>query len=130
MKIRDGFVTNSSSTNFIIISKQELTEEFLYKRLGFKANSPFRSLGLQFCEDIINSASLRAFDIDELNYENIKELFGEKTAERYNDLTNKNYKVLVGRTNSDESTFTSFFTYDFFEIDDKDFYINGKDCEW
>lgn len=31
MKIRNGFVTNSSSTNFIIMSKEELTVDNLYK---------------------------------------------------------------------------------------------------
>ena len=35
MKIRMGFITNSSSTNFLIISKEELTEEYLFEKLGF-----------------------------------------------------------------------------------------------
>ena len=35
MKIRMGFITNSSSTNFLIISKEELTEDYLFKKLGF-----------------------------------------------------------------------------------------------
>ena len=34
MKIRMGFITNSSSTNFLIISKNELTAEYLFKKLG------------------------------------------------------------------------------------------------
>jgi len=29
-----GFITNSSSTNFLIISKEELTEEYLFEKLG------------------------------------------------------------------------------------------------
>ena len=36
MIIRDGFVTNSSSTNFMIISKEKLSSSYLYEKLGFK----------------------------------------------------------------------------------------------
>ena len=36
MIIRDGFVTNSSSTSFIIISKKQLTGEYLAEKLGVK----------------------------------------------------------------------------------------------
>ena len=36
MKIREGFVTNSSSTNFLIVSKKELDEAYLMEKLGFK----------------------------------------------------------------------------------------------
>ena len=39
MKIRIGYVTNSSSTNFLILSKKELTPEYLFKKLGFKKGS-------------------------------------------------------------------------------------------
>ncbi len=35
MKIRMGFITNSSSTNFLIISKEKLTEDYLFEKLGF-----------------------------------------------------------------------------------------------
>ena len=34
MKIRTGFITNSSSTNFLIISRKELTEDYLFEKLG------------------------------------------------------------------------------------------------
>ena len=39
MKIRSGFVSNSSSSSFVIICKGELTEEKLQKALGKKAAS-------------------------------------------------------------------------------------------
>ena len=50
MKIRIGYVTNSSSTNFLILSKKELTAQYLYKKLGFKKNSPIESAAMEMCE--------------------------------------------------------------------------------
>ena len=39
MKIRVGFITNSSSTNFLIISDKELTSDLLFEKLGFSDKS-------------------------------------------------------------------------------------------
>ena len=96
MKIRNGFVTNSSSTNFLIISKKEITTEFLFKKLGFKNDSILADMGWELC----------------------------------NNLLYKGYNSLRGRTHSEDDSLTSFFTMDSFEIDEKDFYINGKNCIW
>lgn len=63
MKIRMGFITNSSSTNFLIISKKELTSDYLYKKLGFKKGSPMENAGRVLCDDI-----MRAVDNSGLRY--------------------------------------------------------------
>ena len=131
MKIREGFVTNSSSTNFIIICKEELTPEYLYKKLGFKEESPLREKGMNLCEEIIYGTSRgpRWYNYDNFNYNNIKEMFGEKTAEKYKKLSKKNYHLYIGHTGNDDELI-NFFTTDSFIIDEKDFYINGQNCVW
>lgn len=80
MKIRIGYVTNSSSTNFLILSKKELTAQYLYKKLGFKKNSPIESAAMEMCENIIygTNKGLRYFNFDEVTYDNVKEVFGVK----------------------------------------------------
>lgn len=132
MKIREGFVTNSSSTNFLIISKQELTVEYLYAKLGFKEESPLKEIGIQLCEDIINGTKngLRWFEFSEYNLDNIKEAFGEKSAEKFKELSEKGYFVYGGHTGSDSDYLTAFFTTDSVEIEEPDFYLNGKNCVW
>lgn len=125
MKIRNGFVTNSSSTNFIIISKKEITVEFLFEKLGFKRGTPFVEMGWELCSNIFYRP-----DNDTLNFEDIKKDFGTKTANKWKSLTQRGYHSLRGHTSSDEDTLTSFFTMDSFEIEDKDFYVNGKNCIW
>ena len=131
MKIRMGFITNSSSTNFLIISKKELTSDYLYKKLGFKKGSPMENAGRVLCDDImraVDNSGLRYFKYETPDYETIKKVFGEKSAELF--CKRKNFHVYWGYTSSDENSLTQFFTTDSFEIEESDFYINGRACVW
>jgi hypothetical protein len=134
MKIRDGFVTNSSSTNFLIISKEELTEEYLLKKLGFGDNSPIKDAGKQLVNSILDGieSGLRwhKFDYENPSYDNILEVFGKKSASKFKKLMKKGYKAYLGYTRSEEGLMTSFMTCDFFIINSKDFYMDGRNCVW
>ena len=132
MKIRIGYVTNSSSTNFLILSKKELTPEYLFKKLGFKKGSIIEQYALDLCENIINGTyrGLRYFDFEEMNYENVKQVFGEDTAEKCKKYKEKGFHSYMGYTSSDEDTLTSFFTTDTFELEENGIYINGRSCVW
>ena len=130
MKIRMGFITNSSSTNFLIISKEELTEDYLFKKLGFVQGSVLEEQGRQLCDSILDAinSGLRYYSYDMPTYETIKEVFGDKSAMLYKK--NKKYHAYWGYTSSDDSPIIQFFTTDSFEIEDKDFYLNGRSCVW
>lgn len=130
MKIRMGFITNSSSTNFLIISKEELTEDYLFKKLGFVKGGLLEEQGRQLCNSIIAAidGGLRYYSYDTPNYETIKEVFGDKSAMLYEK--NRSYYTYWGYTSSDDPPITQFFTTDSFEIEDKDFYLNGRSCVW
>jgi len=134
MMIRDGFVTNSSSTNFLIISKEELTEEYLLKKLGFKTNSSLRNAGEQLVYSILESIGygLRWYEFDYKNpkYEDILKVFGKRSADKFKKLKKKGYKVNMGYTRSEDGYMTSFMTCDYFIIDDNDFYMDGRNCVW
>ena len=130
MKIRTGFITNSSSTNFLIISKKELTPDYLFKKLGFVQGGKLEQKGRELCDEIIRGAEdgLRYYDFDSITFDRILEAFGPKAAERFNKMNGS--FVYWGYTNSDDSAFTQFFTTDSFEIEERDFYINGRSCVW
>ena len=132
MKIRDGCVTNSSSTNFMIICKEELTADYLEKKLGFKNNSFIRAIAKDWVYQIISGTNrgVRRFEIDEINYENVLKIFGEKSAKKYRGLTETGFHTYMGYTSSDDDCLSSFMTMDSFIIDEKDFYMDGKNCAW
>jgi hypothetical protein len=125
-----GFITNSSSTNFLIISKEELTEDYLFEKLGFVQGGVLEEQGRQLCDSIIDAINggLRYYSYDMPTYETIKEVFGDKSAMLYKK--NKKFHAYWGYTSSDDSPITQFFTTDSFEIEDKDFYLNGRSCVW
>ncbi len=132
MMIRDGFVTNSSSTNFMIISKEELTTDYLYKKLGFKKASRIKEAGISLVDDISNGiqSGPRWFEIDQIDYATILENFGSESAKKYKLLAEKGYHTYIGHINSDDYYFASFMTMDSFVIDEKDFYMDGRNCGW
>ena len=91
MKIRMGFITNSSSTNFLIISKEELTEEYLFEKLGFIKDGMLEKQGRELCRSIIYAldGGLRYHNYEIPDYESIKKVFGEKSARLF--VKNKGY---------------------------------------
>lgn len=128
MKITTGFITNSSSTNFLIITKEELTEDFLFDKLGFVKGGVLEKQGRELCENIMYGIE-RGLDQDNTpDYETILKEFGNKSAKIYNK--NREGHAYWGYTSSDDPPVTQFFTTDSFEIEDKDFYLNGRMCVW
>ena len=121
MKIRMGFITNSSSTNFLIISKEELTEEYLFEKLGFVKGGMLEKQGRELCGSIMYALNggIRYHNYDAPSYDSIKDVFGDKSANFF--AKNQKYYAYWGYTNSDDSPRTQFFTSDCFDIEDKDF---------
>lgn len=132
MIIRDGFVTNSSSTNFMIISEKELTHDYLLEKLGFKRNIGIWNSGTSLAEDIISATKLgvRWFEVEKIDYDTILKIFGQESADKFKKLSKKGYHTYLGHTNSDDDYLTSFMTMDSFVIDERDFYMDGKNCGW
>ena len=124
------FIAKASSTNFLIISKEELTEEYLFEKLGFIKDGMLEKQGRELCRSIIYAldGGLRYHNYEIPDYESIKKVFGEKSARLF--VKNKGYHAYWGYTSSDDSPITQFFTTDSFEIEDKDFYLNGRACVW
>lgn len=130
MKVRMGYITNSSSTNFLIISKEELQVDFLFKKLGFKDNMPMADIGYELCESIVRNANmqLRYEDYTVPDYDNIKKVFGPKASMEFE--RRKGAYTYWGYTSTDEGGLEAILTTDSFEINEKDIYINARSCVW
>ena len=132
MKIRTGFVTNSSSTNFLIVSKEELSQKYLTKKLGFVKNTKFGCLSSDLVINIIDGTKRgpRYRNIDIIDYDAVVKLFGNEVAERFKQLEAKGFHAYIGYTNSDDDCLSAYMTVDSFVIDKKDFYMYGEHCIW
>ena len=132
MKIRTTFVTNSSSTNFLLMTDGELTKELLFEKLGFEVGSPIEEKGMELCSRIIEGiyCGPRFGDEEEKDSQKIEEEFGSYVLKKHDEYKDKGYYIYFGRTHSGEETLTDLFTMDTFEIEETGFYLNARNCIW
>lgn len=129
MKIKTDFVTNSSSTNFILITKKEITSaNDLAEVLGVKKDSPIYSYIEDFCTEIFSYINPSYFDINNVEQEKefIKEEFGSKTFKKYEKLSKKGFHTYISRAGTDYNELMTFFAMDYFEFNKKDIFIDGR----
>lgn len=83
MKIRTDFVTNSSSSSFIVFSKKELTKETLFELLKLDEEHPLKDIMNLIADCIINCIECENFE------DYVKEWYSD-----YNEEISKEYLEL------------------------------------
>jgi hypothetical protein len=102
MKIRNGFVTNSSSSSYIIGVKGELTTEKVLKAFGVENESPIIDIIRPIAEYVAESDEIN--DIDEW----LDECWGYEDRNDYDDyqklkdLQKEEFKIFHCNVSSDE----------------------------
>ena len=132
MKIKIDFVSNSSSTSFIYISKNELTLERFLDMAGIELDSPLVSMFESFYS-VINEAvdsGTKVNKIEELDDAiNICDMPTD-TLDKIKDALKDGSNVIVCGLSSDEELHEAFLCMESFEIDSSDFLISAYCNYW
>ena len=137
MKIRAGFVSNSSSTSFLIISKGAFTRAQLLRLMGVDAKSPMHKLFDQLYDEFTNGVDEKV-DLGAVQGNaHWNRLMGPR-AERLSDrmiekleaYRQRGWTAYYGHLDSESSPVQTFFCMDSFEEENDEIYLNGLECAW
>ena len=137
MKIRKGFVTNSSSTSFIISLKETYTKDNFMSAIGADGDSPMNKIFedlFQAIEDdkqnIIDVA--KSYDKEiEVGVFLLEKGFSQNTVDIVAKMLSEGREVYFARLSSDGETASEvFFCCESFILCDDNIYFNGNIGGW
>lgn len=134
MRVRAGFVSNSSSTSFLIISRDELEEGAFLQLMGVAPDSPIADLFRELFSDVVGSS--RYVDLARVDTRVSPETWfdtdrmSSTMIARLQQAAGQGLKAYFGSLSSDNTPVQSFFCTNAFEIENERIYFNYLECAW
>lgn len=133
MKIKLDFVSNSSSTSFVYISDEELSEEVFLEAAGVDREGPVGDLFCQMHSEIITH--IRAYGEEITTKDAADKLAGSheftpEVVEKMKEAIEQGKTVITSTLSSDGPLAESLLCMAMFEIESDRFYINAYNNYW
>jgi len=134
MKVKTDFITNSSTTNFIVMSQGVPTLQTFLRAVGISQESMFLDVFIHlfkcFKDDLTPGLRYaKRFGCSTVD-EFVEKHFSKDTLARVKDAEAKGYDIYIGDLASDNDAIETLFCCDSFVIDSGKLVIDATEDAW
>ena len=132
MKIKMDFVSNSSSTSFVYISREMLTERSFLSAIGVLPESPLYSFFRGMYEMLDQSLKMGTRYVDRADVEDItsSHSFTPEVLDQMRNAIDRGEIVITSTLSSDGGLAEGLLCVEIFQIESPEFFINAYDNYW